>query len=114
MIVQQSSLGPFLIAFRRSFARSKVGLSIKALLTQNNAFSLNFSTDRANAVFGRSGAGHHYSPCKNLENIDVALIDGTRHEIDMAAYVLADWPIIKTLTRAADREVKVHIYLDSW
>ena len=30
----------------------------------------------------------------------------------MAAYVLTDWPIIQALTRAADRGVKVRIYLD--
>jgi hypothetical protein len=33
-------------------------------------------------------------------------------EIDMAAYVLTDWPIMQALTRAADRGVKVRIYLD--
>jgi hypothetical protein len=28
----------------------------------------------------------HYAPAENLEHIDVALIDGARHEIDMAAH----------------------------
>jgi phosphatidylserine/phosphatidylglycerophosphate/cardiolipin synthase-like enzyme len=54
----------------------------------------------------------HYAPAENLEHIDVALIDRTEHEIDMAAYVLTDWPILQALTRAADRGVKVRIYLD--
>ena len=54
----------------------------------------------------------HYAPAENLEHIDVALIDGARHEIDMAAYVLTDWPVIQALTRAADRGIKVRIYLD--
>jgi phosphatidylserine/phosphatidylglycerophosphate/cardiolipin synthase-like enzyme len=54
----------------------------------------------------------HYAPTENLERIDVALIDGARHEIDIAAYVLTDWPILQALTRAADRGVKVRIYLD--
>ncbi|HEY8032495.1 MAG TPA: phospholipase D-like domain-containing protein [Methylocella sp.] len=54
----------------------------------------------------------HYAPTENLEHIDVALIDGARHEIDMAAYVLTDWPVMQALTRAADRGVKVRIYLD--
>jgi len=40
----------------------------------------------------------------------VALIDGARQEIDMAAYVLTDWPIMHALTR--DRGVKVRVYLD--
>jgi phosphatidylserine/phosphatidylglycerophosphate/cardiolipin synthase-like enzyme len=30
----------------------------------------------------------------------------------MAAYVLTDWPIMQALTRAADRGVKVRIYVD--
>jgi len=54
----------------------------------------------------------HYAPAEDLEHIDVALIDGARHEIDMAAYVITDWPIMQALIRAADRGVKVRIYLD--
>jgi phosphatidylserine/phosphatidylglycerophosphate/cardiolipin synthase-like enzyme len=40
------------------------------------------------------------------------LIDRAEHEIDMAAYVLTDWPILQALTRAADRGVAIRIYLD--
>jgi phosphatidylserine/phosphatidylglycerophosphate/cardiolipin synthase-like enzyme len=54
----------------------------------------------------------HYAPAENLEHIDVALIDRAEREIDMAAYVLTDWPIIQALTRAADRGVLIRIYLD--
>src|SRR5215469_7159128 len=54
----------------------------------------------------------HYAPAENLEHVDVALIDSAQHEIDFAAYVLTDWPVIQALTRAADRGVKVRIYLD--
>ena len=36
----------------------------------------------------------HYAPAENLEHIDVALIDTATREIDMAAYVLTDWPIM--------------------
>jgi phosphatidylserine/phosphatidylglycerophosphate/cardiolipin synthase-like enzyme len=57
----------------------------------------------------RSGAG---GPAENLEHVDVALIDGAKHDIDLAAYVLTDWSVIQALTRAADRGVKVRIYLD--
>src|SRR6202008_4918414 len=39
-------------------------------------------------------------------------IDTAKHEIDFAAYVLTDWPIMQALERAADRGVKVRIYLD--
>jgi phosphatidylserine/phosphatidylglycerophosphate/cardiolipin synthase-like enzyme len=55
----------------------------------------------------------HYAPAENLEHIDVALIDSAQREIDLAAYVLTDWPVIRALTEAADRGVKVHIYLDA-
>jgi phosphatidylserine/phosphatidylglycerophosphate/cardiolipin synthase-like enzyme len=55
----------------------------------------------------------HYAPAENLEHIDVALIDTAQREIDLAAYVLSDRPVIKALTRAADRGVKVRIYLDA-
>ncbi len=54
----------------------------------------------------------HYAPVENLEHIDVALIDRSEHEIDMAAYVLTDWPVMQALTRAADRGVAIRIYLD--
>jgi phosphatidylserine/phosphatidylglycerophosphate/cardiolipin synthase-like enzyme len=54
----------------------------------------------------------HYAPAKNLEHIDVALIDRAKHEVDMAAYVLTDWAVMQALTRAADRGVKARIYLD--
>jgi phosphatidylserine/phosphatidylglycerophosphate/cardiolipin synthase-like enzyme len=54
----------------------------------------------------------HYAPAENLEHVDVALIDGARQEIDLAAYVLTDWPVMQALTRAADRGVKIRIYLD--
>jgi hypothetical protein len=47
----------------------------------------------------------HYAPAENLEHVDVALINSAKLEIDLAAYVLTDWP----LTRA-DRGVKVRIY----
>jgi phosphatidylserine/phosphatidylglycerophosphate/cardiolipin synthase-like enzyme len=40
------------------------------------------------------------------------LIDRAEHEIDMAAYVLTDWPVMQALTRAADRGVAIRIYLD--
>ena len=54
----------------------------------------------------------HYAPIENLEHVDVDLIDRAQHEIDMAAYILTDWPILQALTRAADRGVHIRIYLD--
>ena len=64
----------------------------------------------------RSRADH---PLRAGEHIDATLIDSARVEIDIAAYVLTDWPVMsagralrQALTRAADRGVKVRIYLD--
>jgi phosphatidylserine/phosphatidylglycerophosphate/cardiolipin synthase-like enzyme len=61
---------------------------------------------------GRADPAIHYAPAENLEHVDVALIDRAEHEIDMAAYVLTDWPVMQALTRAADRGVHIRIYLD--
>jgi phosphatidylserine/phosphatidylglycerophosphate/cardiolipin synthase-like enzyme len=44
----------------------------------------------------------HYAPAENLEHIDVELIDSAKHEIEFAAYVLTDWPVMQALIRAAD------------
>ena len=60
----------------------------------------------------RADPAIHYAPAENLEHVDVALIDRAEREIDMAAYVLTDWPILQALTRAADRGVAIRIYLD--
>jgi phosphatidylserine/phosphatidylglycerophosphate/cardiolipin synthase-like enzyme len=54
----------------------------------------------------------HYAPAENLEHVDVALIDSAKREIDLAAYVLTDWPVMQALTRAADCGVHIRIYLD--
>jgi phosphatidylserine/phosphatidylglycerophosphate/cardiolipin synthase-like enzyme len=60
----------------------------------------------------RADPAIYYAPGENLEHIDVALIGTAQREIDFAAYVLTDWPVIQALTRAAARGVKVRIYLD--
>jgi phosphatidylserine/phosphatidylglycerophosphate/cardiolipin synthase-like enzyme len=54
----------------------------------------------------------HYSPVENLEHVDVVLIDSAMHTIDMSAYILTDKPVIDALSRAANRGVRVRIYLD--
>ncbi|MDR3463288.1 MAG: phospholipase D-like domain-containing protein [Beijerinckiaceae bacterium] len=57
-------------------------------------------------------AAIHYAPAENLEKIDVGLIDDAVNSIDMAAYVLTDYPVIEALTRAAQRGVAIRLYLD--
>ena len=54
----------------------------------------------------------HYASVENLEHADVALIDQAEHNIDLAAYVMTDWPVMRALIRAAQRGVKVRIYMD--
>jgi phosphatidylserine/phosphatidylglycerophosphate/cardiolipin synthase-like enzyme len=39
-------------------------------------------------------------------------IDTAKQEIDVAADVLTDWPVIRLLKRAAERGVRVRVYLD--
>ena len=43
----------------------------------------------------------HYSPVENLKYTDSTLIDRAEHNIDFAAYVLTDWPVMRALIRAA-------------
>jgi phosphatidylserine/phosphatidylglycerophosphate/cardiolipin synthase-like enzyme len=63
------------------------------------------------SVYADSAPTIHYAPAENLERIDVSLIDGARASLDMAAYVLTDWPVMSALDRAARRGVKVRLYL---
>jgi hypothetical protein len=64
------------------------------------------------AVLPDRGLTIHCAPAENLEQIDVALIGRAEHSIDMAAYILTDWPVMQALARAARRGVKVRVYLD--
>jgi phosphatidylserine/phosphatidylglycerophosphate/cardiolipin synthase-like enzyme len=79
------------------FRRSAAALALLALSFPSNA-------DPAPTI--------HYAPAENREHVDVALIDNAKHEIDFAAYVLTDWPVMQALARAANRGAKVRIYLD--
>lgn len=54
----------------------------------------------------------HYAPIENLERLDVQTLNSAHRTIDLAAYVLTDWPIIQALTAAAYRGVSIRIYLD--
>jgi phosphatidylserine/phosphatidylglycerophosphate/cardiolipin synthase-like enzyme len=54
----------------------------------------------------------HYAPVENLERVDVSLIDHAKSAIDIAAYVLTDRPVMLALLRAAQRGVKVRVYMD--
>jgi phosphatidylserine/phosphatidylglycerophosphate/cardiolipin synthase-like enzyme len=54
-----------------------------------------------------------YGPGDGFETIDSDLIDRARDRIDMAAYVLSDQKIIAALSAAAERGVKIRLYLDA-
>ncbi len=54
----------------------------------------------------------HYAPAENLEHVDVALIGSARERVDIAAFVLSDWPVIDALVAAAERGVEVRLVLD--
>src|SRR3984893_3829771 len=79
--------------------------------------SLNLSRTSIAAILFLAGKAEpapaiHYAPAENLEHIDVVLIDRAEHEIDMAAYVLTDWPVMQALTRAAGHGGAIRTYLD--
>nr|WP_210340595.1 phospholipase D-like domain-containing protein [Methylocystis sp. Sn-Cys] len=59
-----------------------------------------------------AGVRVYYGPGEAFESIDAKLINGARHSIDMAAYVLTDRALVAALGRAAMRGVKVRVYLD--
>jgi phosphatidylserine/phosphatidylglycerophosphate/cardiolipin synthase-like enzyme len=59
-----------------------------------------------------AGVRVFYGPGDGFEAVDARLINGARHSIDMAAYVLTDRALIGALGRAAMRGVKVRVYLD--
>jgi len=53
-----------------------------------------------------------YGPGNGFEAIDPELIGRARTSIDMAAYVLSEQKIIEALSAAAERGVKIRLYLD--
>lgn len=59
-----------------------------------------------------AGLNIFYGPGDGFETVDARLINGARHSIDMAAYVLTDRALVSALGRAAVRGVKVRVYLD--
>jgi phosphatidylserine/phosphatidylglycerophosphate/cardiolipin synthase-like enzyme len=53
-----------------------------------------------------------YSPATDLERIDVSLLRSANRSIDMAAYLITDIALIEALAAAAERGVRVRLYLD--
>jgi phosphatidylserine/phosphatidylglycerophosphate/cardiolipin synthase-like enzyme len=84
----------------------------KSAKTQNPPIPRGYLPPGAIKGFDKQRVSLWFQDAGLLEHVDVALIDSAAREIDMAAYVLTDWPVMQALTRAADRGVKVRIYLD--
>lgn len=59
-----------------------------------------------------TGVQIFYGPSDGFESVDIRLISGARHAIDIAAYVITDRALIAALGRAAMRGVRVRVYLD--
>ena len=58
------------------------------------------------------GVRLYYAPEHNLADIDKALIAGAKERLDMAAYVLTDRSVMEALIAAANRGVRIRLYLD--
>jgi hypothetical protein len=71
-----------------------------------------FAFTQPPSVFAAEPPEIHYAPVENLERFDVALLRAARSNIDLAAYVLTDRPIIDALIDAHRRGVAVRIVLD--
>ena len=59
-----------------------------------------------------AGVRLYYGPSKETAAVDLDALRRARSSIDMAAYVLTDRGVIEALGDAAQRGVKVRIYLD--
>jgi len=115
-MVQQPRWGSIARASQKlnAIALSQFRVSLTAVLFLTSLAPC--ATDPAHAI--------HYAPIENLEHVDVALIDRAEHEIDTAAYVLTDWPILQARqfdrealwaqTQRADRMKPVTSCLASW
>jgi phosphatidylserine/phosphatidylglycerophosphate/cardiolipin synthase-like enzyme len=54
-----------------------------------------------------------YGPGHGFDAIDPELIGKAKNRIDMAAFVLSDHGVIEALSAAAERGVKIRLYLDA-
>jgi len=66
----------------------------------------------ASSAAPASAAELHYAPLENLERLDVQTLNSARKTIDVAAYVLTDWPVVQALVAAAYRGVTIRVYVD--
>jgi phosphatidylserine/phosphatidylglycerophosphate/cardiolipin synthase-like enzyme len=67
---------------------------------------------REAAPLGNGPVEIHYSPATDLERIDLALLRSANRSIDIAAYLVTDIALVDALADAAERGVRVRLYLD--
>jgi phosphatidylserine/phosphatidylglycerophosphate/cardiolipin synthase-like enzyme len=67
---------------------------------------------REAAPLGNGPIEIRFSPTTDLERIDLALLRSANRSIDIAAYLVTDIAIIEALVEAAERGVRVRLYLD--
>jgi phosphatidylserine/phosphatidylglycerophosphate/cardiolipin synthase-like enzyme len=60
-----------------------------------------------------AGVRVFYGPAPGFEQVDPDIIAGAQTRIDMAAYVLTDRAVMAELGKAAQRGVKLRLYLDA-
>ncbi len=68
-------------------------------------------------VLQRAAAGSvveesHFSPAENLEQLDLAQLDGAQRSLDIAMYAFTDKYLADAVVRAARRGVQVRLYRD--
>jgi phosphatidylserine/phosphatidylglycerophosphate/cardiolipin synthase-like enzyme len=71
-----------------------------------------FTHARDAAPLGNGAVEIRYAPATDLERIDLALLRSASRSIDIAAYLVTDIALIEELADAAERGVRVRLYLD--
>jgi phosphatidylserine/phosphatidylglycerophosphate/cardiolipin synthase-like enzyme len=71
-----------------------------------------FAHLREAAPLGNGPIEIRYSPTTDLERLDLVLLRSATRSIDIAAYLVTDAAIIEALASAAERGVRVRLYLD--
>ena len=59
-----------------------------------------------------AGAGQHYSPFENLEQIDRERLDSAQHTVDIAMYAFTDRYVAEELLKLSRRGVQIRLYRD--
>ena len=92
-----------------------VVLTVSVLFLQSTFKSKYNGTSRLlnrTAQAGNTGAGQHYSPFENLEQIDRERLDSAQHTVDIAMYAFTDRYVAEELVKLSRRGVQIRLYRD--